>query len=63
MAGLKQYNLKLGIDLLKTLKREAKRLQLTQSQLIRLAVQEKLKRIEREKFVEGLQQNKKTTLD
>jgi predicted DNA-binding protein len=60
MAALKQYNLKISSDLLSTLKKEAKKLGVTQSQLIRTAVEEKLKQLERERFVEALREGNKT---
>jgi predicted transcriptional regulator len=49
-------NVRLAPETLSLLKKEAKRLKVTPSHLFRQAIQDKLRQLEREKFVEGLKQ-------
>jgi hypothetical protein len=53
-----KLNLWTTAELSKNVRREAKRLGLTQTQFIRVAIQEKLKRAEREAFVAALAKDK-----
>ena len=52
--------IRLGLtkDLLKQVRTEAKKQKISANELIRVSIQEKLKRIERERFVAGLNPGK-----
>lgn len=58
MSRTTQFNFRIGVASLKVIRKEAKQLGITSTEFVRLSVKEKLKRLERERFIEGLGQDK-----